>query len=153
MAHVRFNHMELSFPRGTLTDEFRADVDSVFVDLLGWRTSDVDIVGQHAHLLQPDDGQFLLLVEGDKHMDSPGYDHLGLLCETRDEVDDIRRQCEERAAADDRMRVKIYEDLTYPTGLVVHAFYFRWLLPIWFDVQSLDWPAGTGPEQRWRYTA
>lgn len=39
MAHVRFNHMELSFPRGTLTEEFRADVDSVFADLLGWRAS------------------------------------------------------------------------------------------------------------------
>ena len=153
MAHVRFNHMELSFPRGTLTDEFRADVDSVFVDLLGWRASDVDIVGQHAHLLQPDDGQFLLLVEGDKHMDSPGYDHLGLLCETRDEVDGIRDKCQERAATDDRMRVKTYEDLKYPTGLVVHAFYFRWLLPIWFDVQSMEWPAGAAPEQRWRYTA
>jgi hypothetical protein len=86
MAHVRFNHMELSFAPGTLTEEFRADVDSVFVDLLGWRASDVDIVGQHAHLMQPDDGQFLLLVEGERHMDSPGYDHLGLLCESRDEV-------------------------------------------------------------------
>jgi hypothetical protein len=51
------------------------------------------------------------------------------------------------------MRVKLYDDLKYPTGLVVHAFYFKWLLPIWFDVQSLDWPAGAGPEQRWRYTA
>ena len=63
------------------------------------------------------------------------------------------RKCQERAATDDRMRVKIYEDLNYPTGLVVHAFYFRWLLPIWFDVQSMEWPAGAAPEQRWRYTA
>jgi hypothetical protein len=153
MPKVRFNHMELTFPRGTLTEEFRADVDSVFVDVFGWRAMDVDIVGQNGHLLLPDDGQFLLLVEGDKHMDSPGYDHLGLLCETRGEVDEIRAMCEKRATDDDRMRVKIYDDLKYPTGLVVHAFYFRWMLPIWFDVQVLEWPEGTGPEKRWQYTA
>jgi hypothetical protein len=140
MPHVRFNHMELTFPRGTLTDELRADIDSVFVDLLGWRASDVEIVNQRGHLLQPDDGQFILLVEGDRYMDSPGYDHLGLLCETRDEVDEVRRACEKVATVDDRMRLKLYDDLRYPTGLVVHAFYFKWLLPIWFDVQSLERP-------------
>ena len=148
---MRFNHMELTFPPGTLSSEFRADVDSVFVDLLGWRASDVDIVGQDAHLLQPDDGQFLLLTEGERHMESPGYDHLGLLCETREEVDEVRDMCEKVASGDDRMRIKRYDDLRYPTGLVVHAFYFKWLLPIWFDVQSMEWPAGSEPERRWRY--
>jgi hypothetical protein len=152
MPRVRFNHMELSFPRGTLTSEFRAEIDSVFVDLLGWRASDVDVVGQHAHLLQPDDGQFLLLVEGDRHMDSPGYDHLGLLCETRDDVDEVLRACQKVAAVDDRMGIKLYDDLHYPTGLVVHAFYFKWLLPIWFDVQSMERPAGVEPERRWTYS-
>ena len=143
--------MELTFPRGTLTPAFRAEVDSVFVDLLGWRSTDVDIVGQHAHLLLPDDGQFILLAEGDRHMDSPGYDHLGLLCDAREEVDEVLRLCEKVASTDDRMQIKRYDDLRYPTGLVVHAFYFRWLLPIWFDVQSMEWPDGAGPERRWRY--
>ena len=27
MSSMRFNHMELSFPRGTLTKEFRDEVD------------------------------------------------------------------------------------------------------------------------------
>lgn len=151
MPQVRFNHMELTFPKGALTPEFRAEVDAVFVDLLGWHATDVDIVGQHAHLLQPDDGQFILLAEGTHPMDSPGYDHLGLLCETREEVDEILRAVEKVASVDDRMRIKRYDDLRYPTGLVVHAFYFKWLLPIWFDVQSMEWPPGAGPERRWRY--
>jgi hypothetical protein len=138
---MRFNHMELSFPRGTLTDAFRKEVDSVYVDLLGWKASDIDIVGKHAHLLQPDDGQFLLLVEGDKYMESPGYDHLGFLYDTRDEVEEVKRKCQEVAAVDDRMQLKLYDDLVYP-NLVVHAFYFRWLLPIWFDVQCFERPAG-----------
>src|SRR5690242_4271589 len=140
MPHVRFNHMELTFPQGTLTKEFRAEVASVFVGLLGWNAIDTHVVGQDAHLLMPDDGQFILLAEGDRYMDSPGYDHLGLLCDTRDEVDEVLEKCEKRAVDDDRMRIKRYEDLKYPTGLVVHAFYFKWLLPIWFDVQCLEWP-------------
>ena len=143
--------MEMTFPRGTLTDEFRADVDSVFVDLLGWRASDVDIVGQLGHLLQPDDGQFILLTEGDRYMDSPGYDHLGLLCETREEVDEVQRACEKFAAVDERMQLKLYDDLRYPSGLVIHAFYFKWLLPIWFDVQCIERTGGAEPEHHWEY--
>jgi len=35
MGQLRFNHMELTFPAGTLTEEFRREVDTVFVDILG----------------------------------------------------------------------------------------------------------------------
>jgi hypothetical protein len=137
LGQVRFNHMELTFPRGALTDELRREIDTVFVDILGWRASDIEVVGQRTHLLQPDDGQFILLAEGDRHMDSPGYDHLGLLYETRDEVDDVLASLEKFQTTDDRLRLKRYDDLQYP-GLTVHAFYFRWLLPIWFDVQCIE---------------
>ena len=30
MANMRFNHMELSFPRGTLSKEFRDEVDAFY---------------------------------------------------------------------------------------------------------------------------
>jgi hypothetical protein len=35
------------------------------------------------------------------------------------------------------VRIKEYEDLVYP-GLTVHAFYVKYLLPIYFDVQSME---------------
>ena len=38
---------------------------------------------------------------------------------------------------DDRVQIQEYEDLTYP-GLTVHAFYVKYLLPIYFDVQSME---------------
>ena len=51
---------------------------------------------------------------------------------------------------DDRVRVKEYEDLV--TGNVtVHAFYVKYLLPIFFDVQSMEWQPGTAPTHRWQY--
>jgi hypothetical protein len=150
MASMRFNHMELSFPAGTLTRDFREDVDRFYCGVLGWHALDTEVVGQSCHLLQPDDGQFILLAEGKKPMSSPGYDHLGLLMETRGEVDSTLRECRAFQAEDQRLRIKEYDDLVGPT-LTVHAFYVKHLLPIWFDVQCLEWPAGRAPGPRWRY--
>jgi hypothetical protein len=151
MARMRFNHMELSFPRGTLTKEFRADVDAFYCDVLGWDALDTDVVGQSCHLLLPDDGQFILLAEGDEPMSSPGYDHLGLLMETRQEVDSILAQCRRFQETDARLRIKEYDDLAAGPTLTVHAFYVKHLLPIWFDVQCMEWPAGSEPARRWQY--
>lgn len=148
---MRFNHMELSFPRGSLTPEFRADVDTFYCGVLGWDSLDTEVVGQSCHLLRPDDGQFILLAEGDEPMSAPGYDHLGLLLDTRAEVDSVLDQCRRFQEKDDRLRLKEYDDLTGAT-LTVHAFYLKHLLPIWFDVQSMEWPGGHEPARRWRYS-
>lgn len=150
MPQMRFNHMELSFPKGTLTQQFRDEVDAFYSDVLGWRAIDTEVVGQLCHLLQPDDGQFILLAEGKDPMSSPGYDHLGLLMETREEVDQVLEECRRFADKDDRMRLKVYDDLVAPT-VTVHAFYVKYLLPIWFDVQCIERTAGPAPEKRWQY--
>jgi hypothetical protein len=143
--------MELSFPRGTLTKEFRADVDAFYCDVFGWKALDTEVVGQLCHLLLPDDGQFILLAESDEPMSSPGYDHLGLLMESRAEVDDTLARCRRFQESDDRLRIKEYEDLPAGPSLTVHAFYVKHLLPIWFDVQCLERPPGGEPEKRWQY--
>jgi hypothetical protein len=134
---MRFNHMELTFPRGTLTEEFRGEVDAFYGAVFGWTALDTNVVGQDCHLLMLDPEQFILLAESDAPMSSPGYDHLGLLQDARDEVDRLLNECERYAEKDDRVTIKRYEDLVYP-GTVVHAFYVKYLLPIYFDVQSIE---------------
>ena len=65
-----------------------------------------------------------------------------------EEVDAILGECQRFAEKDDRMRLKVYDDLVGPT-VTVHAFYVKYLLPIWFDVQCMEqkgvaqpaWPA------------
>jgi len=147
MPQVRFNHMELTLPIGALDDQMRADMKSFYGDVLGWETMDVEIVGGTQFLMRPDEGQFILVAEHKRPLQAPGYDHLGLLCETRAEGDELLEQCQKWAVDDDRMRVKVYDDLD--TGnLVVHAFYIKFLLPIWFDIQCMEWKTG-GPAQRW----
>jgi hypothetical protein len=133
---MRFNHMELTLPRGTLTDDTRADIDAFYGEVFGWKGKPTEVVGQLCHLLLMDDGLFLLLAESDKPMTSPGYDHLGVLLDSPEEVDEVRERCKRYQEKDDRVRIKEYDDLVTPT-VVCHAFYVRHLLPIWFDVQSL----------------
>lgn len=134
---MRFNHMELTFPLGTLTRQFREEVDAFYESVFGWSATDADVVGQQCHILLPDPEQFILLAESSKPMSSPGYDHLGLLQDSRGEVDRLLAECERYADKDERVQIVRYEDLEYP-GLTVHAFYVKYLLPIYFDVQSME---------------
>jgi hypothetical protein len=121
MGTMRFNHMELTFAPGTLTTAFRQEVDAFYVDVLGWHALDTEVVGQLCHLV-----------------------------ETRSEVDSLLEECRRFREKDDRLAIREYEDLVSPR-LTVHAFYVRYLLPIWFDVQSMEWAPGQGPERRWDY--
>jgi len=150
MPTVRFNHMELTFAPGTLDEAYRADVAAFYGDLFGWQSANVEVVGQQCQYLRVDDGQFILLAESPKPMSSPGYDHLGLLCDTRADVDELLGKVHDHQRGDDRVRVKEYEDLV--TGNVtVHAFYVKYLLPIFFDVQCMEWQPGSAPTHRWHY--
>jgi hypothetical protein len=136
---LRFNHMELTVAKGALGDEGRADIKAFYGEVFGFEALDVPLFQQEGLLLRtdPDTSQFLLLMESETPIDSPGYDHLGFLFETRDEVDDRLEQVRRWQEKDDRVRIKEYEDLV--TGsTTVHAFYVRYLLPIWFDVQSIE---------------
>jgi hypothetical protein len=135
---MRFNHMELTYPEGTLDDVLRKEVDAFYGDVFGWSGVDTEVVGQLCHILLTDDGgDFILLAESPEPMSSPGYDHLGLLQDTRAEVDELLHRCKRWQEKDDRVQIKEYKDLV--TGdLVVHAFYVKYLLPIWFDVQCME---------------
>lgn len=150
MAKMRFNHMELTLPKGTLDAGFRKDAAAFYGDLFGWQTMDIDLLGQSCLYLQVDDGQFLLLAESDKPISVPGYDHLGLLLDGRSEVDAMLEKCLAFQAADDRVEIKQYEDLVQGP-VTVRAFYVRYLLPIYFDIQSMEWVEGSEPPGRWTY--
>lgn len=135
---MRFNHMELTFPVGTLDDVFRKEVDAFYGDVFCWTGVDTEVVGQLCHvMLTGDNGDFILLAESAKPMSSPGYDHLGLLQGTRAEVDDLLERCRRWQEKDDRVKLKEYDDLV-AGDLVVHAFYVKHLLPIFFDVQCME---------------
>lgn len=148
---ARFNHMELTLPVGGL-EAHREEIAAFYGDLFGWEALDVPILGQVGLLLRtdPETSQFLLVTEQKRHMHSPGYDHLGLLYDTREEVDALLAAAKRRQEQDPRVQIKEYEDLV--TGPVTtHAFYVRHLLPIWLDVQCQEHAAGAAPDRAWRF--
>jgi hypothetical protein len=134
---MRFNHMELTLPRGTLTSEFREKVDAFCTEVFGWSAIDSDLIGEVCHLLLPGPEQFILLAESDSPTSASACDHLGLLQDSRAEVDWLLDACERYAERDGRVTIVRYEDLVYP-GLTVHAFNVKYLLPLYFDVESLE---------------
>ncbi len=151
MPDMRFNHMELTLAKGELT-RHREALRTFYGEVLGWEGLDVPILKQTGLLLRsdPETSQFILVTEVDEPLHSPGYDHLGLLYETRAEVDALLEACRKWQAKDDRVRIKEYEDLA-AGDVTVHAFYVKYLLPIWFDIQCMEYAEGTAPAKSWSY--
>jgi len=147
---MRFNHMELTFARGALDEATRSAIDSFYGDVLGWRCTPYELFGQLGHLLLPDEGQFILLMESDDPISSPGLDHLGLLLDSRTEVDSLHDRCVAFAEKDERLELMEFDDLVNPR-VTQCLFYVRYLLPLWFDVHALEYPAGGRPTAGWTY--
>lgn len=148
---ARFNHMELTLPAGEL-EARRKEIAEFYGDLFGWESIDVPILGQIGLLLRtdPETSQFILVTEQKKFMQSPGYDHLGLLYDTREEVDALLEKTKKWQERDARVQIKEYEDLV--TGdVTTRAFYVKHLLPIWFDVQVQEFANDSGPSRIWRF--
>jgi hypothetical protein len=147
----RFNHMELTVPRGQLTRD-RKQIAEFFQDMFGFESRDVDILKQTGLLIctDPEVSQFILVTEQRVHLDSPGFDHLGFLYESRAEVDALLEKAKKWRERDARVQIKEYEDLKSP-GVTTHAFYVRYLLPLWFDVQCLEYKPGAAPRRTWKF--
>jgi hypothetical protein len=150
----RFNHMELTLPRGALSQGARAEIRAFYADLFGWDALDVPILRQTGLLLRtdPETSQFILLTEQRLHLSSPGCDHLGLLCDSRAEVDALLARAKDWQRRDPRVEIKEYADLV-SGPVTTHAFYVRFLLPIWIDVQVLEYAPGAEPPRRWEFGA
>jgi hypothetical protein len=134
---MRFDHMELTLPVGSLTTTMREEIDAFYGSIFGWSAFDIEVEGRPCRLLTCGSDQFIQLLESEQPLQSPGSDHLGLLLETRGDVDDALQACERYAEKDGRVGIERRRDLTYP-GLTVHTFYVSYLLPISFDVHSQE---------------
>ena len=80
----RFNHMELTLPKGEL-EARRGEIAEFYREIFGFDSIDVPILGQNGLLIRtdPETSQFILVTEQNKHLQSPGFDHLGFYYDTR----------------------------------------------------------------------
>jgi hypothetical protein len=152
MPH-RFNHMELTVEPGSLDDDARRDIAAFYGEMFNWTGRDQELFGKRNFLLLGEDGSqhFILLAESERFMRAPGYDHLGILCDTRAEVDELLERAKRWRDKDDRVKIKEFPVDLEQGAVTVHAFYVRYLLPIQFDVQCIEHAPGAEPEKRWQY--
>ncbi len=149
----RFNHMELTFAPGALRDSIE-DIRAFFGEVFDAKVVDLPLFdGQLSYQVQLDDfnSQFLVLVETEDYMQSPGYDHLGMLCDSREEVDALLAKIKAWQAKDSRVQIKDYDDFKSERA-VTRAFYFKHLLPIWFDVQVIEFKPEHQQSKSWKFS-
>jgi hypothetical protein len=149
VSQLQFDHYEMTFPPGTLTKEFRDEVDAFWCGVFGWSSREHVVNGRSGHMLRPrDDAQFLFLVEVDpgepalmlpvqEVSDEPGeyvfVPHLGVLYDSNDDIDRLLADTLRYREKDPRVRVKEYPLYTWGERLH-HSFLLQYLLPTWFDV-------------------
>ncbi|MEM9621460.1 MAG: hypothetical protein AAF993_07405 [Pseudomonadota bacterium] len=130
---LRFNHMELTIPKGTLTDEWIGDFEAFYGDVFGWSGKRWRSLGGYLVDAGDNQDQFLLVVDAEKHLQSPGMDHLGLHGKSREHILEMWDKVQRWKAKDDR--VETVDQYEFDTGrYLVTAFYVKYLLPIYFDV-------------------
>jgi catechol 2,3-dioxygenase-like lactoylglutathione lyase family enzyme len=140
MARARINHLEVTVARGTLAS-MMPDIEAFYCATLGFKPAQLDAFpAPHVFLTSEDPGRYFIYVaEHEKPMIVGGDDHLGFHMEDRAAVDRVLDACRARAKRDGRMEIRDLDDLELEqTQTRTHAFYFRYLLPIWFDIQFIE---------------
>lgn len=148
---LRLNHLEITIPQGALA-AMRPALLAFYADRLGFGVTTVPKFGD-SHLFltsDPEGSQFIYVAESPTPAVIAGDDHLGFHVRDRATVDQALELCRSVRAHDARMQIRELEDLELPETST-HAFYFRYLLPIWIDVQFIDYRAGFEPKRRWRF--
>lgn len=152
----RMSHMDITVPRGTLRAHGQT-IAAFYADVLGFEAVDFpgavpDFISPECMMLRsdPDYSQFILLYEHDQPLQVQALDHLGLHFNSAAEVDTVLAKC--RAWQDRDPRVELVEkDDIVLEYTVTHAFYMRFLLPLWFDVHHIAFSPEWQPAQNWRY--
>jgi hypothetical protein len=83
-------------------------------------------------------------------MERTSDDHLGLHVDSAAEVAAMLARCEAFGADHPELEIRRLDVLDLK-ATVTHAFYVRYLLPIWFDIQHIAHKPGHEPARAWRF--
>lgn len=150
---IRINHLELTLPPGTLARE-KANLSGFYRDVLGLEGIEVPMVQLDCpkYLLRFDgeSSQFLFLTEEPDALVSTSFDHIGLLLDNRAAVAAAHDKCLAWQQRDSRVEIRPPQDMD--AGMLInHSFYVRYILPLWFELQALEYRPGFAPAKTWTY--
>jgi hypothetical protein len=122
------NHVAMSVPEGTLTDEFRAELLAFYGELLGWR--EIEALRRPDRLtISVGPHSFVNIRERALPMQCSGYEHFGIAVASAEEAERLWAVLAEEA------RDVALEPMTRDRGL--RTFRFRYLLPLTVEVQFI----------------
>ena len=128
MTHTRgLNHLAMSVPTGTLTDEFRAELRDFYGRLLGW-TELEDLALPDRMTFGVGGGTYVNIRERDDVMQTHGYEHFGIVMKSAEDADECYCTLEAESRAVNLEPKKIGAD-------GYRVFRFRYLLPLAVEVQ------------------
>jgi hypothetical protein len=138
LSNARINHMEVTVARGTL-EAMMSDLKLFYCETLGLKPAHLDAFPAPHVFLNSDElaSYFIYVAEHDQPMVVRGEDHLGFHMPDAQAVDRLLDACRTVAKVDQRMEIRELDDLNL-NQTRTHAFYFRYLLPIWFDIQHIE---------------
>jgi hypothetical protein len=143
------NHVEMTMPRGTLTDSFCGELDQLLCEILGWSegktmTMPNPTTGgtELARMYDITENQFFALHEDDRYGTMGSDDHFGLTVESFDRLEEILEGCKKLQARDDRL-VFLHLPEGRPATLetdtkMTRGFYVKYLLPSYIDIQASE---------------
>src|SRR5688572_18633525 len=148
---IRFNHVEVTVPKGFVAEHGEALLTFV-TETFGFLPSVFPGLDVESLLFKsdPDASQFLFVAEHDAPMPRVSDDHLGLHLDSDDEVAAALARCKAWQARDPRVEIREFDTLDL-AETTTRSFYVRYLLPIWFDVQHIAHKAGHEPAREWRF--
>lgn len=153
MSSLRINHMELTLAPGTLEKE-KQNINDFYADVFGFEGIEVPMVQLDCpkYLLKFDKeaSQFLFLTEEKEALVSKSFDHIGIVVDNRAVVDEALRKCRVWQQKDARVEIMDVQDMD-AAMLNNHSFYVRYILPLWIEIQALEYRPGFEPQKRWRY--
>jgi len=138
----RFNHVAMSVPPELLSPEGRADVLRFHGEVFGW--TEMPAMSEDGKLLvlrAYRNDQFVFLAASDDPMRCRENEHFGMSVATPALLDHMYDAACKFREADPR--VELQERKTDDFGVVkLHAFYVRYRVPLWTEVQCFEWAEG-----------
>ncbi len=138
----RFNHVAMSVPRELVTPEGRESILSFYGDVFGW--TEMPSMSEDGKLLvlrAYRNDQFVFLGASDDPIRCDDREHFGMSVAAPAMLDHMyEAACKYR---EKDPRVEIVERKTDDFKVLkLHAFYVRYRIPLWVEVQCFEWAEG-----------
>lgn len=131
----RFSHVAVTVPRTLLEGEDREELRRFYGEVFGWQENEgFAIPGERIFLPAPTNTQYVTIRGSESPMQTSGYEHLGVLLDSEDDLREIHARA--GALAKELAGVELQPiEIGYGGALV--SFRLRFRLPLTLEVQHL----------------